>query len=157
MTKNTDVATLDLFEPSLEEMLDKKIQSLSKWIDEVRRNLPLKERELFEARQMLSRYKKTEPTEKKRSGINWKEQVMSCINVAGHIVKTVDILKCVFGYEIPKSRRRSHIVMISITLNRLVAEGKIKEYKMPKTKGYLYGLPEWFEKGEPKDGRKWIE
>ena len=143
-----------LIEKPLEVVLDEKIKYLSKWLDDCRHNLPIKERELFEARKMLQKLKRTEPdniNSNKRSGINWKEQVMLAVTTQQHLIKTVEILNCVFGFDVAPKKKRSHTVMISITLMKLTDERKIKEYKVKGVKGYYYGLPEWFDDlGEPK-------
>jgi len=141
----------ELIEKPLEVVLEEKIKYLSQWLDDCRHNLPIKEKELYEARKALERIKRSTSPENinKRSGINWKERVLSCVTSQERLIKTVDILKCVFGSDIPRERKRSHTVMISLTLTKLIDEGKIKEYKVKGTKGYYYGLPQWFNGDEP--------
>lgn len=80
--------------------------------------------------------------------MRWKEKALDCIKGFKCYCQTTDILECVFtdSEEMLEDAvfRRRHLTALSVALGEMVKTGKLKTFKLYRTKGNFYGFPQWF-------------
>jgi len=92
-------------------------------------------------------------TLKGTEGFPWTEKSLECIKSFDGLVSTDEILKCAFHNRLKdldnSDERRGYITALSVALNKLCKNGKLKSQKHFGLRGLFYGLPEWWDdKGE---------
>jgi hypothetical protein len=81
--------------------------------------------------------------------IHWKKSALDCLFDNAHPMRTVDILNCMFNKKDPIEpsdpiKRRNYVAALSLALNSLCDQGHLDRLQWPRTKGFFYGIKNWF-------------